>query len=37
MLATESPFPQYFDLAGAPLVYGKAGFENPHFVARGRV
>ena len=25
------------DLAGAPLVYGKAGFENPHFVARGRV
>jgi len=22
-------------LAGAPLRYGKAGFENPHFVARG--
>ena len=21
---------------GAPLRYGKAGFENPHFVARGR-
>ena len=25
------------DLAGVPLAYGKAGFENPHFVARGRV
>ena len=24
------------DLAGAPLRYGKPGFENPHFVARGR-
>ena len=24
------------DLAGALLRYGKAGFENPHFVARGR-
>jgi 3'(2'), 5'-bisphosphate nucleotidase len=23
------------DLAGAPLRYGKAGCENPHFVARG--
>ena len=23
------------DLAGAPLRYGKPGFENPHFVARG--
>jgi 3'(2'), 5'-bisphosphate nucleotidase len=23
------------DLAGAPLHYGKPGFENPHFVARG--
>lgn len=23
------------DIAGAPLRYGKAGFENPHFVARG--
>lgn len=22
-------------LAGAPLAYGKPGFENPHFVARG--
>jgi 3'(2'), 5'-bisphosphate nucleotidase len=21
---------------GTPLTYGKAGFENPHFVARGR-
>ena len=21
---------------GAPLTYGKAGFENPHFIARGR-
>jgi 3'(2'), 5'-bisphosphate nucleotidase len=24
------------DLSGAPLRYGKPGFENPHFVARGR-
>ncbi len=24
------------DLEGRPLVYGKAGFENPHFVASGR-
>ena len=24
-------------LAGAPLTYGKPGFENPHFVARGQV
>ena len=24
------------DLAGAPLRYGKPGYENPHFVARGR-
>jgi 3'(2'), 5'-bisphosphate nucleotidase len=23
------------DLAGTPLLYGKPGFENPHFVARG--
>ena len=23
-------------LDGAPLTYGKPGFENPHFVARGR-
>ena len=23
------------DLSGAPLRYGKPGFENPHFVARG--
>ena len=23
------------DLAGAPLRYGKLGFENPHFIARG--
>ncbi|GAB1391895.1 3'(2'),5'-bisphosphate nucleotidase CysQ [Rhodocyclaceae bacterium] len=23
------------DLAGAPLSYGKPGFENPHFIARG--
>ena len=22
-------------LAGAPLAYGKPGFENPHFVAAG--
>jgi 3'(2'), 5'-bisphosphate nucleotidase len=26
---------EVFDLAGAPLRYGKPGFENPHFVARG--
>jgi 3'(2'), 5'-bisphosphate nucleotidase len=25
------------DLEGRPLVYGKAGFENPHFVASGGV
>ena len=25
------------DLAGQPLRYGKPGFENPHFIARGRV
>ena len=25
------------DLHGAPLRYGKPGFENPHFVARGRL
>lgn len=25
------------DLAGAPLRYGKAGFDNPHFVAAGAV
>ena len=24
------------DLRGQPLVYGKPGFENPHFVAWGR-
>jgi 3'(2'), 5'-bisphosphate nucleotidase len=24
------------DLSGAPLRYGKPGFENPHFVARGQ-
>jgi len=24
------------DLQGQPLRYGKPGFENPHFVARGR-
>jgi len=24
------------DLDGAPLLYGKPGFDNPHFVARGR-
>ena len=24
------------DVAGRPLRYGKPGFENPHFVARGR-
>ena len=24
------------DLSGAPLTYGKPGFENPHFVAAGR-
>ena len=24
------------DLAGRPLRYGKPGFENPHFIARGR-
>jgi 3'(2'), 5'-bisphosphate nucleotidase len=24
------------DLAGAPLRYGKPGFENPHFLAQGR-
>jgi 3'(2'), 5'-bisphosphate nucleotidase len=24
------------ELSGAPLRYGKPGFENPHFVARGR-
>ena len=23
------------DLSGAPLTYGKPGFENPHFVSRG--
>ena len=23
------------DLAGRPLRYGKPGYENPHFVARG--
>jgi 3'(2'), 5'-bisphosphate nucleotidase len=23
------------DLVGRPLRYGKPGFENPHFVARG--
>ena len=23
------------ELSGAPLRYGKPGFENPHFVARG--
>jgi 3'(2'), 5'-bisphosphate nucleotidase len=23
------------DLQGAPLRYGKPGFENPHFVAAG--
>jgi 3'(2'), 5'-bisphosphate nucleotidase len=23
------------DLAGAPLQYGKPGFDNPHFVAAG--
>ena len=27
---------QVTTLDGAPLLYGKAGFENPHFVARGR-
>jgi 3'(2'), 5'-bisphosphate nucleotidase len=27
---------QVTDLAGVPLVYGKAGFENPSFVASGR-
>ena len=26
---------QVLDLQGAPLRYGKPGFENPHFVARG--
>ncbi len=26
---------QVCDLAGRPLVYGKPGFENPHFVASG--
>jgi 3'(2'), 5'-bisphosphate nucleotidase len=25
---------EVFTLAGAPLGYGKPGFENPHFVAR---
>ena len=25
------------DLTGDPLRYGHAGFENPHFVARGRI
>lgn len=24
------------NLDGTPLIYGKAGFENPHFIARGR-
>jgi 3'(2'), 5'-bisphosphate nucleotidase len=24
------------DLEGRPLTYGKPGFENPHFIARGR-
>jgi 3'(2'), 5'-bisphosphate nucleotidase len=28
---------QVCDLAGMPLRYGKAGFENPSFFARGRV
>ena len=23
------------DVAGQPLLYGKPGFENPHFIARG--
>jgi 3'(2'), 5'-bisphosphate nucleotidase len=23
-------------LDGSPLTYGKPGFENPHFVARGK-
>ena len=23
------------DIAGSPLRYGKAGFDNPHFIARG--
>lgn len=26
---------EVLDLAGVPLRYGKPGFENPHFVARG--
>jgi 3'(2'), 5'-bisphosphate nucleotidase len=25
------------DLNGAPLRYGKPGFENPHFVVQGRL
>ena len=28
---------QVLDLQGAPLRYGKPGFENPHFVAHGRL
>ncbi len=24
------------DVAGAPLSYGKPGWENPHFICRGR-
>ena len=28
---------EVIDLAGQPLRYGKPGFENPHFVARGLV
>jgi 3'(2'), 5'-bisphosphate nucleotidase len=28
---------QVLDLQGAPLRYGKPGFENPHFVAQGLV
>ncbi|MDX5364322.1 MAG: 3'(2'),5'-bisphosphate nucleotidase CysQ [Pseudazoarcus pumilus] len=26
---------QLYSLTGEPLYYGKAGFENPHFIARG--